>query len=208
MSRPREVFIAIEGIDAVGKKTQTSVLGLWLESRGLKFRTLSFPAYETTIGKEIKKFLAGKVRYPPQVRAMLYAANRWEKKAELEDAISKNDATIVNRYLGSNLAYGISSGLQLEWLQSLEAGLPVPDLVLVLDAPPVKLVPRRGDKDSYERNIDLQEKARRAYLNLAGRFKWTVVDASGGIDATSRIVADAVSKVLEARPLSEKKIGK
>jgi dTMP kinase len=200
MSRPKGIFIAIEGIDAAGKRTQTSILRAWLNSKGLTTRTLSFPAYETTIGKEIRKFLDGSVDYPQQVRAMLYAANRWEKKAELEAILSKTDVTIVDRYSGSNLAYGVSYGLELEWLLQLEHGLPEPDLVLLLDASPTKLVPRRGDrKDSYERNISLQEKARDAYLGLAKRFGWSMVDADGGIEETSRGVISAVSQSLGAR---------
>jgi dTMP kinase len=200
MSRPRRVFIAMEGIDAVGKRTQTSILRGWLSSQGFTTRTLSFPAYETTIGREIRKFLTGVVNYPQEVRAILYAANRWEKKAELESIISKTDATIVDRYTGSNLAYGVSNGLKLEWLLHLEEGLPEPDLVLVLDGSPTKLVPRRGNgKDSYERDISLQEKARETYLMLAARFGWTVVDANVGIEETSRTIISVVSKIIDAR---------
>jgi dTMP kinase len=200
MSRPKGIFIVIEGIDAAGKRTQTSILRAWFNSKGLTTRTLSFPAYETTIGREIRKFLDGSVDYPQQVRAMLYAANRWEKKAELEATLSRNDITIVDRYSGSNLAYGVSNGLELEWLLHLEEGLPEPDLVLMLDASPTRLVPRRGDrKDSYERNISLQEKARDAYLELAKRFGWNVVDANGGIEETSRGMISAVSRSLGAR---------
>ena len=160
-------------------------------------RALSFPVYETAIGKEIKKFLAGTVNYPPEARAMLYAANRWETKAELDSTLAETDATLVNRYTGSNLAYGVSSGLALDWLLNLEAGLPEPDVVLVLDAPPANLTPRRGGKDSYERNASLQTKARSAYLDLAARFGWTVVNADRGIDETSEAVKSAVSRTLE-----------
>jgi len=200
MSRPKGIFIVIEGIDAAGKRTQTSILRAWFNSRGLTTHTLSFPAYETIIGKEIRKFLDGSVNYPQQVRAMLYAANRWEKKAELEATLSKTDVTIVDRYSGSNLAYGVSNGLELEWLLNLEDGLPKPDLVLLLDASPTKLVPRRGDrKDSYERNIGLQEKARDAYLGLAKRFGWRIVNADGGIEETSGGIISAVSQSLGAR---------
>ena len=195
----RGVFIAIEGIDAVGKKTQTSILNSWLRSGGLSTRTLSFPVYETTIGKEIRKFLAGTVNYPPEVRAMLYAANRWETKAQLDAILSETDATIVNRYTGSNLAYGVSSGLALDWLLNLESGLPEPDAVLVLDAPPANLAPRRGGKDSYERDASLQAKARRAYLELAAKFGWTVIDADRDIGETSEAIKAAVSRVLEGR---------
>jgi len=195
----RGVFIAIEGIDAVGKKTQTSILNSWLRSKSLSTRTLSFPVYETTIGKEIRKFLAGTVNYPPEVRAMLYAANRWETKAQLDAILSETDATIVNRYTGSNLAYGVSSGLALDWLLNLESGLPEPDAVLVLDAPPANLAPRRGGKDSYERDASLQAKARRAYLELAAKFGWTVIDADRDIGETSEAIKAAVSRVLEGR---------
>ncbi len=199
MSRARGAFIVIEGIDAVGKGTQTSILKSWLASKGFSARTLSFPAYETIIGREIKKFLAGTVRYPPEVRAMLYAANRWEKKAEIESILLKTDAVIVNRYSGSNLAYGVSSGLRLEWLLNLEAGLPEPNLTIVLDGSPDKLVSRRGkNKDSYEGNIDLQAKSRSAYLELAEKFGWTVVEADRGINETSKMLISAVSKKLDA----------
>ena len=205
MSHSRGIFIVIEGIDAAGKRTQTSILRAWFNSKGLTTRAFSFPAYETTIGKEIRKFLDGSIDYPQQVRAMLYAANRWEKKAELEAILSKTDATIVDRYVGSNLAYGISNGLGLDWLVHLEEGLPEPDLVLLLDASPTKLVPRRGNrKDSYERNISLQEKARDAYLELARRFGWSIVDADGGIEETSRAIISAVSRSLGSRLQAKK----
>ncbi len=200
MTGAEGIFIAVEGIDAVGKRTQTSILSSWLASKGMKSRTLSFPVYETVIGREIRRFLDGTVNYPQEVRAMLYAANRWEKKADLEAILASTDVTIVNRYTGSNLAYGTSNGLDLEWLLNLEAGLPKPDLVLVLDAPPGKLLPRRSrNKDSYERNLDLQEKARGAYLTLAKKFGWRVVDASSGIDETENTIASAVSEALDAR---------
>jgi len=205
MSRPKGIFIDIEGIDAAGKRTQTSILRAWFGSKGMTTHALSFPAYETTIGKEIRKFLDGSVDYPQQVRAMLYAANRWEKKAELEAVLAKTDATIVDRYTGSNLAYGVSNGLDLEWLLHLEEGLPEPDLVLLLDASPTKLVPRRGDrKDSYERNISLQEKARDAYLKLAKRFGWSVIDANGGIEETSQVLISTAFESLKSKLQAKK----
>ncbi|HEV2226980.1 MAG TPA: hypothetical protein VGR56_09295, partial [Nitrososphaerales archaeon] len=116
MTGTKGIFIAVEGIDAVGKRTQTSILSSWLASKGMETRTLSFPVYETVIGREIRRFLDGTVNYPQEVRALLYAANRWEKKSDLEAILASVDVTIVNRYTGSNLAYGISNGLDLEWL--------------------------------------------------------------------------------------------
>lgn len=194
------LFICIEGIDAVGKRTQSTILQAWLGSKGLKTRMVSFPDYGTTIGIEIKKFLVGEKSYPPEVRAMLYAANRWERKADLESILAKSDALIVNRYTGSNLAYSLSNGLPLDWLVSLEAGLPQPDLVLLLDAPPQHLVPRRSfNKDTYERNLGLQERARKEYLGLAERYGWNIIDAASGREETSASIASVVSKAFSER---------
>jgi dTMP kinase len=193
------VLIGIEGIDAVGKRTQASILSSWLRSRGHTTRTISFPDYGTTLGREIKKFLVGTRNYPPEVRHMLFAANRWEKKDELESVLSRTGVVIVNRYSESNFAYGVANGLKLEWLVNLEAGLPKPDTVIVLDAPPAVLHSRRGlNKDEYEQNTSLQEKTREAYLKLAGDFGWKVVDATGGIDATNQSLIGVVSDSLRA----------
>jgi dTMP kinase len=200
---PLQLFICVEGIDAVGKRTQSSILNSWLASNGLSTRIVSFPDYRTTIGREIKKFLLGTKSYPPEVRAILYAANRWERKSDLEGILSRTDITIVNRYTGSNLAYGVSNGLALEWLVNLEAGLPTPDLVLLLDASPNTLIPRRGfKKDTYERNLGLQQRARKAYLSLATDFGWKVVDATQVIERTSGSVKSAVSEAVAAKGLT------
>jgi len=161
---------------------------------------VSFPDYSTIIGREIRKFLDGARSYPPEVRAMLYAANRWERKADLEDTLAKTDAVIVDRYTASNLAYGVSNGLPLEWLVNLEAGLPKPDLVLLFDAPAAALVTRRSfNKDTYEKNLDLQERTRKEYLKLAEKFGWKVIDAARGREETSRAVASVVSKTFSER---------
>jgi dTMP kinase len=169
-------------------------------SKGLSVAVMSFPDYGTSIGKEIRKFLNGVKGYPQEVRAMLYAANRWEKKKELEASLSTKDATIVDRYTPSNLAYGLSKGLELAWLLSLERGLPEPDLVLLLDAPPGSLVRRLASKrDTYEADTGLQKGARKAYLRLARNLGWKVVDAAGGRATTAHMIQELVSRALAGR---------
>ncbi len=192
-------LVAVEGVDAVGKRTQTSLLVSWFRSKGAEVGSMSFPDYETELGKEIRRFLVGGKTYPPEVRHMLFAANRWEKKEGLEAMLAASDLVVVNRYSPSNLAYGVAHGLPLKWLQGLEEGLPVPDIVAVLDAPPSSLSRRRGpSKDRYESNSMLQEKTRNAYLKLAKELGWKVVDASGGIEGTSKALVSAVSSALQS----------
>jgi dTMP kinase len=200
VERLKGILVDIEGVDAVGKRTQSSLLATWLRSKSIISNTISFPDYGTVLGREIKSYLLGNRRYSTEVGHMLYAINRWEKRSEVERLLARSDVVIVNRYSASNFAYGMAKGLRLDWLTNLEEGLPKADLVLVLDAPPSTLTSRRGaNKDEYEKNIDLQEKVRHAYLQLSKELGWTVVDASQGITNTNRILIAAVSDALRAR---------
>lgn len=194
------MIIGIEGVDAVGKLTQSSLLKQWLEKRGLSASSFSFPCYETPIGREISAFLSGKRDYPPELRHMLFAANRWEKVPEIRIQQQSCDVIVINRYSESNLVYGMANGLNLEWLQGLEAGIPKADIVLVLDAPTGSLLSRRpGHKDKYEEDIDLQARVRRIYKRLAKRFGWILVDASGEIDIIHKSITQSVDHRLSRR---------
>jgi dTMP kinase len=129
---------------------------------------------------------------------MLLAANRWEDKEKVESMLAENQVVVVDRYSASNFAYGVANGLRLDWLQSLEAGLPKPDLVLVLDAPPSALHGRRpGSKDPYERSSDVQENAREAYRRLARRYGWKIIDASLGVQKVHESLTSAVAKLVQ-----------
>ena len=189
------LLVGVEGIDAAGKRTQTSLLVKWLRRRGLTVSTASFPDYSTAVGREIHNFLHNP-KYPKEAGHMLYAVNRWEAKDRLESLLSARDVVVVDRYSESNFAYGVANGLPLKWLSNLEEGLPRTDVVLVLDAAPRALYGRRSGKDRYERNLTIQRKAREAYRALAPKFGWKVIDASGDIESVHRLMAAAVSRFL------------
>jgi len=193
-------IIGIEGIDAAGKRTQSSLLRSWLIRRGIRTEILSFPDYTTHLGMELKKFLAGERDYSPHLSHILFAANRWEKRETIENYLSNGKVLIVDRYTESNLVYGVANGLPLDWLINLEEGLPKASLVLVLDAPTGKLFDRRGHlKDRYEGDLTLQERARKTYLELAGRFGWVVINADEGSQSVQMSIVKAVSQHLSVK---------
>ncbi|HEX6378778.1 MAG TPA: hypothetical protein VFZ60_06845, partial [Nitrososphaeraceae archaeon] len=121
MYLPKGKIIVFEGIDKAGKTTQAKLLEKELGSKCVR---IDFPDYTTPVGKEIKQFLDGKRNYPDEVKMILLSANRWEKKGEIEKMVGKGITVIMNRYYQSNLVYGLSKGLNLDWLLSLDKGLP------------------------------------------------------------------------------------
>jgi len=198
MRIPRGYIVSLEGIDATGKKTQSRLLSRWLAKNGFKTSEMSFPDYQTAIGRQIRSFLNSKAAYPPQVQHLLFAANRWEKLGQIRSRLAAGEAVVINRYTESNLAYGSANGLDVAWLSGLEEGLPKSDLVVVLDASPKSTSSRRPSsvKDRYEKSTSIQTKAQNAYRELAEGRGWKIIDAAGSVDEVHRAVVASVKEAL------------
>ena len=173
------MIIVIEGFDQAGKRTQSELLAKSLKTRKLKCKIFSFPDYTTPIGKEIKYYLNGKRKFPPQVIHCLLAANRWEKLKQIQDALSKNYILIMNRYYQSNLVYGKANGQNLKWLLNLDSGLPKENLVILLDVKSKDSFSRKKTRrDKFEKDKEFAQKIIRTYRTLAKKFGWKIVNAS------------------------------
>ena len=171
-------IIVIEGVDKAGKQTQARLLVETLKLSGRISIVVDFPDYNTPIGMEIKAFLEGKREYPNELKHMLLSANRWERKNEIESMIEKGTIVIMNRYYQSNLVYGVSNGLNINWLSNLERGLPKEDIVIVLDVSSTVLTERsrKRDLDSFEKNQKLLLEVNKNYRKLAKQFKWKIIN--------------------------------
>ncbi len=174
------MIVAIEGGDQAGKKTQSQMLANALKKSKVKTKIFNFPDYSTPIGKQIRRYLDGKTKFPPQVIHCLLAANRWEKLEEIKKADQKNSVLIMNRYYHSNFVYGIVNGMKLDWLEGLDKGLPQSDLVIVLDVSQKEAFSRKNSKrDVFEKNKLFSQKISKAYRKLAKKKHWKLIDASG-----------------------------
>lgn len=195
MYLPKGKIIVFEGIDKAGKTTQAKLLEKKLGSKCVR---IDFPDYSTPIGKEIRQFLDGKRNYPDEVKMMLLSANRWEKKGEIEKMVSKGTTVIMNRYYQSNLVYGISKGLKLDWLLSLDKGLPKADLVIVIDIRPKTLVSRsKNVVDTFEKDLELIRRVKKNYRILANKFNWQTVEGEKSVDEVHRQVLRIVRKFVK-----------
>lgn len=195
MYLPKGKIIVFEGIDKAGKTTQAKLLEKKLGSKCVR---IDFPDYSTPVGKEIRQFLDGKRNYPDEVKMMLLSANRWEKKGEIEKMVSKGTTVIMNRYYQSNLVYGISKGLKLDWLLSLDKGLPKADLVIVIDIRPKTLVSRsKNVVDTFEKDLELIRRVKKNYRILANKFNWQTVEGEKSVDEVHRQVLRIVRKFVK-----------
>ena len=193
----RGLLIAFEGLDQSGKQTQTELLRDRLVEAGRQVRLLSFPAYETPIGSEIRTALDGARDWAADVMQLLYIANRYEARPLIEHDLAQGTILLCDRYMASSVAYGEAQGLEASWLRDVQRHLPQPDLTFLLDiAPDVSARRKAIDRDKYERDLVLLAGVRESYLRQAASGGWVRLDADRDRAAVAGDVFDAVKRLL------------
>ena len=193
----RGLLIVFEGLDQSGKQTQAERLRDRLVAAGRTVRLLSFPSYDTHIGGEIGRALKGERDYAADTMQLLYVANRFEWKPEIERELATGTVVVCDRYLASSIAYGEAFGLDGSWLTEIQRYLPQPDLTVLLDIDPQVSASRKtSDRDKYERDLALLARVRESYLRQASASRWLRLDAGRDRDAVAAEVYSAVEPLL------------
>jgi dTMP kinase len=191
-------FIVLEGPDGVGKSTQAALLAERLGA------LVTREPGATPVGKAIRELLLAHstVDLEPRAEALLMAADRAQHVATVvRPALEQGRDVVSDRYLYSSVAYqGHGRGLpaaEIAQLSTWATGGLLPDVVVLLEAPGGLLTQRRargGDRleAAGEGFFARVEEGYRAQL-AADPDRWCVVDASGPLERTAALVAEAVS---------------
>ena len=204
------LFISLEGIDGVGKSTQSDLLEEFLRSAGREVMR-TFEPGGTELGQEIRHLLLHrKGDVAPRSEALLYAADRAQHVAtKVRPALSRGAVVITDRYLDSSVAYqGAGRALKAEDVRAISMfaveGL-LPDLTILLDLEASAAAARRNTTgeapDRLEREkIEFFEAVRQAYLDMAAAEpdRWLVIDARQSVEAMQEQIRARVSQLLGA----------
>lgn len=187
------MIVAFEGLDQSGKETQARHLRARIEQDGRKVHSLSFPDYDTPIGQEISKALAGEREFGPDVMQLLYVANRCEYRPKIEMWMNGGGVVVCDRYRASSIAYGEAQGLDPAWLEEIQRYLPKPTLTVLLDIAPETAVQRKSTgRDRYERDLSLLARVRESYRRQAQQSDWVLIDGEMGKDDVRAAIDAAV----------------
>ena len=213
-------LIVIEGVDGSGKGTQAQQLTERLTATGRRVRLLSFPRYrETLFGHAIGDFLNGRFgqlnEVHPFLASVLYAADRYESKNVLTEALEQSDVVVCDRYVPSNLAHQgakLDGAEREELLRTIDRiefdvfALPRPSLVVLLDVP-VEIaqlnIAAKKPRSYTDKAADLQEadaeylqRVRDVYLQLASADPlWQRVESARA--GEQRSIAEIGEDILE-----------
>ncbi len=212
-------LIAVEGVDASGKQTQTELLYQHLTANGYNVRRLSFPVYDSDSSAGVRMYLNGKLSQSADdisayAASSLFAADRFlSYKSDWQKDYEGDKLILCDRYIGSNMihqACKLAEGEReqfLDWLDGFEHGvynLPRADLTIFLDMPPEygrSLMASRLNKidnsethDIHERDGGFIEKSYKTACAVAEKFGWTRISCVK--DGEIRSVEDISREVI------------
>ena len=206
MTAKQPALICIEGPDGSGKTTASRALAEWMRA---EWRC--FPDRRTPIGQLIDEHLKGEWRWaktdegrtedwrhfpgvPPAWQRRdalafqaLQLANRVELLPYILATLSSGRSVVVDRYWGSGYAYGVTDGLDPEYMLRIHRYLTPPTLSILIDVPVEvsveRLKARGAPPERYEASRDFMARIGDRYRELWARHArdpaWVVVDGSG-----------------------------
>lgn len=219
------ILIAIDGVDASGKQTQTELLAKRLLELGKKIRRISFPMYDNPSSTLVKQYLAGEFGKKPEdvnayAASMLFAADRFSTfRTDWGKDYNEDTIIIADRYVSSNMIHQAGKIEQNEekekflmWLYDLEFEkllLPKPDITFFLDMPVeygAELMKSRNNKitgeekkDIHESDIEYLTKSYDNAMDVAKRFGWEKIFCvkDGKVREVIDINNEILSKVMD-----------
>ena len=184
---PPGVFVVFEGGDACGKTTQVDMLHEKLSLLGVDVVKISFPRYDTPVGKLISRHLRGAVwltdgsvmrdpdvqyrvvpmrdRQDALVFQALQTLDKYEEAARIKEHLDRGVVVVSSRWYQSAEIYGADDGLDEGVLRRAHACLPRADVNFLLNLSAGASLALRPDlRDRFERDADKQVRVRKRYL--------------------------------------------
>ncbi|HEY4527580.1 MAG TPA: dTMP kinase [Candidatus Paceibacterota bacterium] len=167
-------FVVFEGLDGSGQSTQVELLVNYLKAKGCKVLATKEPTLESKAGRRIRQVLDEKVAISAKNLQELFKEDRGlHLKKVILPALKQGKIVISDRYFFSSFAFGVSDGLDLDWLIKINQKFLHPDLTLVLDVPAeisVKRIEKRGKPKTLFEKKEKLAKVIKVYKSFPKRF--------------------------------------
>jgi len=197
-------MIALYGINGIGKTTQAELLVRFLQSQGKQASRLKIPVYDLEPeGPFIYKYLHdAKFREKNEVTTEVlqekYAKNRERYEPELWKRLAAGEWIVAEDYAGTGIAWGLTWGADLEYLEEINRGLHQPDLNILMHGERFQTATEVGHRNEMaDERIKI---CKNFHLLLGEHYGWEQVAANQSIEAVSHdiitIVQDHFSEEL------------
>lgn len=219
-------FVVICGTDGSGKGTQANLLHKRMQEEKIPVRMTDFPRYGKPSAAMVEEYLNGRLGsakdVSPYQASVFYAVDRYAASIDMHKWLANGENIISNRYVSANKGHQMGKikdpeerNKFLNWLNDFEYNLfkiPKEDLNIFLYVPPEvgqKLVDNKDarsytdkKRDIHEADLDHLKEAAEAYMYVAKKEGWTIIDCTKNgelmsIDEIHEIVWEKVSALLK-----------
>jgi len=191
-------FIVFYGINNLGKSTQAQKLVQRLQNEGHRAEYLKYPLYELEpSGPMINNYLREGNKYGLSAREVqiMYALNRTQYEHKLQEKLQAGINIVSEDYTGTGLAWGISTGVDEEFLKYINIHLLSEDLAFLFDGD--RFLEAQEKTHKHESNNGFMEKAREVHLRLGRELGWKNINANQSIEEIHEEIWERVKKVVK-----------
>tara|TARA_B100001250_G_scaffold414631_1_gene455018 strand:+ start:16998 stop:17633 length:636 start_codon:yes stop_codon:yes gene_type:complete len=201
-------FVTIEGIEGVGKTTNTSFIKKFLENSGKKVLLTREPG-GTDLGERLRELILEEKEYQLSINTeclLMFAARSQHIEQIIKPALSEGYYVVCDRFTDATYAYqGGGRGLSNEVIDYLKLFVQKdidPDMTIYLDAPPelgFQRIERRSKDNIEKEGLDFFNKVRSAYLNQANlnQDRIKIIDATKSLDEVQKEIAHSLRILLD-----------
>ena len=196
------LLIAFEGIDGTGKTTQVELLAGVLRQRGLRVVATREPT-DGQYGRRIRELYKNRKSVTPEEELALFLDDRREHVTQVvAPALASGKVVLTDRYYYSTAAYQGAAGHDPQKIIAAnELFAPVPDLVIMLEAP-VSLGVHRVQKIRGETLNDFEQegtlaRVARIFAELKGS-NIRRIDGTGDAKMVHALVMENVAELFPA----------
>ncbi|NNC97362.1 MAG: dTMP kinase [Gammaproteobacteria bacterium] len=201
-------FVSLEGIEGVGKSTQSARLRSYLEKQGKEVILTREPG-GTPLAEAIRSVVLDREDEAINAEAellLMFAARAVHLHNKIIPALERGAWVLCDRFTDATIAYqGYGRGQSLAFIQQLATTVQRgvwPDITILLDAPielGLKRVASRGESNRFDaEKLDFFSRVQSGYLELAKQIPQRIklIDASQSIDQVSTDIMEVLTELL------------
>lgn len=192
------LFIAVYGVNNIGKSTHCRILSERLKREGYDVVSLKFPIYDLEpTGTTLNGILRGQEgqQIPEAELQTLFTQNRKDFEPQLRKYLEEGKIVIAEDYTGTGIAWGMAKGLSLEFMENLNRGLLKEDFSILMAG---YRDPRATEKHHiHEQNTELLSSVSKIFIQLGERYGWRKIELQQNIPDTAGLIWDAVKTFID-----------
>ncbi|NTW27025.1 MAG: hypothetical protein HGA36_01750 [Candidatus Moranbacteria bacterium] len=193
-------FIAIYGINGIGKTTQVELLVEYLKKQGKNASRLKYPVYDLEPeGPFIYSYLRDvEFRKNNELSThklqKKYAENRMRYEPILRERLKNGEWIVAEDYTGTGISWGLTWGGKLEYVEDINEDLLKPDLEILMNGPRFLSAIEKDHRN--EMDSERIEICKNFHFLLSDRYGWTKVNAKQKIAKVQEDIIKEIEKIM------------